>query len=98
MVNHQGEKKPIKAIASLRISPSHELIIQAFESKTIPTITKAVLENQLGYKLERSNKEEVAFTLLPLTKEVREKLIRDTKMITEEGKKFFRLIHQDLKK
>ena len=98
MVNCPGEKKPLKSIASLRISPSHELVIQAFESKLLPVITKTVLESQLGYKLERSSKEEAAFILAPLTKEIREKLIRDTKIITEEGRKNFRLIHQDLKK
>ena len=84
-------------MASLRISPSHELVIRAFDSKLVSLIAKTVLESQLGYKVERSTKEEAYFTLLPMTREIRERLVRDVKMITEEGKKFFRLIHQDIK-
>jgi len=97
-VEYQGEKKMIKALASLRVSPSHELIVRAFESKLVPLINKVVLDSQLGYKIERSTKEEVYFTLLPMTTEIRERLVRSVKMIAEEGKKFFRLIHQDIKK
>lgn len=98
MVEYQGEKKMIKSLASLRISPSHELIVRAFDPKLVPLISKVVLNNQLGYKIERSTKEEIYFTLLPTTAEIREGLIRNVKMITEEGKKSFRLIHQDIKK
>ena len=97
-VEYHGEKRMIKSLASLRVSPSHELVVRAFDSKVVPLISKVVLDNQLGYKVERSTKEEVYFTLLPMTKEIRERLIKNVKMITEEGKKFFRLIHQDIKK
>src|SRR5205823_5094664 len=55
------------------------------------------LDYQLGYKQEKSTKKEVAFTLSPMTKEIREKLVREVKLITEEGKKSFRLIHQGIK-
>ncbi|WNE40326.1 MAG: Ribosome-recycling factor [Mycoplasmataceae bacterium] len=98
MVNLQGEKKPLKAVASSRISSNHELIIKAFEVKSIPAISKTILDNQLGYKLERSTKEEAIFTLTPITKEIKERLIKEVKLVAEEGKKSFRLIHQDLKK
>jgi ribosome recycling factor len=98
IINLQGEKKPLKAVASLRISSNHELIIKAFEGKSIPAISKTILDNQLGYKLERSNKEEVVFTLNPVTREIKERLIKEVKSVAEGGKKNFRLIHQDLKK
>ncbi|RHZ35587.1 ribosome-recycling factor [endosymbiont GvMRE of Glomus versiforme] len=96
-INYQGEKKPIKIIANLRISPNHELVIQAFEPNLTSLISKAVLDEQLGYKQEKISKDEVIFTLLPMTGEMRKKLIKDVKEIIEEGKKFFRLIHQDIK-
>ncbi|WNE40914.1 MAG: Ribosome-recycling factor [Mycoplasmataceae bacterium] len=98
IINLQGEKKPLKAIASLRISSKHELIIKAFEAKSVPAISKTVLDNQLGYKIERSTKEEIVFTLTPITKEIKERLAKEVKSVAEEGKKSFRLIHQDLKK
>lgn len=96
-INYQGEKKPIKTVANLRISANHELVISAFEPKLIPIITKTVLDYQLGYKQEKSTKEEVIFTLSPMTREIREKLVREVKLIIEEGKKAFRLIHQVIK-
>ncbi|CAG8447551.1 11315_t:CDS:2 [Racocetra fulgida] len=97
IINCQGEKKPLKAIGNLRISPAHELVVRAFEPKFIPLISKTILDKQLGYKLERSTKEEVYFTLTPFTKEIKERLITEVKLITEEGKKEFRLIHQEIK-
>ncbi|CAG8769532.1 10049_t:CDS:1, partial [Ambispora leptoticha] len=86
-----GERKPLKAVANLRISPNHELVAHAFETKMIPLISKVILDNQLGYKVERSTKEEVYFTLTPITTQIKEKLIKEVKLITEEGKKNFRL-------
>ena len=100
MVNYRGERKPLKTMANLRISPNHELVVRAFEPKMAPLISKAILDSQLGYqeKRERSTEEEVFFTLSLITKEIKDKLIKEVKLITEEGKKNFRLIHQDLKK
>ena len=71
MIDYQGEKKPIKAVTNLRISSNHELVIQPFEPKLVPLITKTILDNQLGYKVERSTKQEVYLTLSPITKEIR---------------------------
>jgi ribosome recycling factor len=96
--NYQGEKKPIKAIASLRISSSHELVVRAFEPKMLSLIEKTILDNQLGYGVERRTKEEVYFTLAPMTAEIKGELIKKVKSITVEGEKNFRLTHQDLKK
>ena len=100
MVNCPGEKKPLKTIANLRISPNHELIVRVFEPKMAPLISKTILGSQLGYQenREKSTEEEVFFTLALITKEIKDKLIKEVKLITEEGKKNFRLIHQDLKK
>lgn len=97
MIDYQGDKKPIKSVANLRISSNHELIIQAFDPRLILVITKTVLDNQLGYKVERSTREEVYFALSPITKEIREKLIQEVRGITEEGKAAFRRTRQDFR-
>lgn len=97
VIDYQGEKKPIKSIASLKISPSHELVIRAFEPRLLPIITKTILDNQLGYKLERSTKEETYLTLSPITKEIRERLVKDAKTITEEGRVAFRRTRQEFR-
>jgi len=68
-----------------------------FEPKLAPSITKKILDEQLGYKLERSNKGEIYFSLLPITKEIRTKLIHNVKEITEEGKASFRRVRQEVR-
>jgi ribosome recycling factor len=97
-VEYHGEKKMIKSLTSLRVSPSNELVVRAFDSKVVPLISKVVLDSQLGYKAERTTKEEIYFSLLSMTTEIRERLIKNVKTIIEEGKKSLRLIHQDIKK
>jgi ribosome recycling factor len=97
MIDYQGGKKPIKSVANLRISSSHELVIQPFEPKLIPLIVKTILDNQLGYKVERSTKEEVYLVLSPITKEIREKLVQEVRVITEEGKAAFRRTRQEFR-
>src|SRR6185503_4973006 len=94
IVEYQGEKKMIKSVASLRVSPSHELIIRPFDSKLISLISKVILDSQLGYKVERTTKEEIYFALLPMVTEIRERHIKNVKMLTEDGKKAFRIVHQ----
>lgn len=97
VINYQGEKKTLKSITNLKVSSNHELVVRAFEPKLNPLITKTILDNQLGYKLERINKEEVYFILLPITKEIKERLIKDVKIIVEEGKASFRRIRQEFR-
>ncbi|CAG8789971.1 1964_t:CDS:2, partial [Racocetra fulgida] len=88
---YQGERKPLKTISSLRISPSNELVIRAFEPQLTSLITEPV--RKMGYKLEGITKNEAYFTLLS-SGESREKLTRDVKSITEEGKVAFRQVRQ----
>ncbi|CAH1755777.1 15085_t:CDS:10 [Entrophospora sp. SA101] len=97
MVDYQHGKKPLKSVASLRISPNHELVIQPFEPKIIPQITKKILDSQLGYKVERNTKEEVCFVLSPLTEEIRGQLIRKVNLITEEGKSALRRVRENFR-
>lgn len=97
MIDYRGERKPLKILASLSISPTRELIIRVLEPKIIPVITKKILDEQLGYKLERTNREEICFSLLPTTREIRVKLIQNVKEITEAGKVAFRQVRQEIR-
>src|SRR6185312_2357559 len=87
VVGDRVERKPIKSMATLLISSRPELVVRAFDPVTLPLIPAPILNNQLGYKLERSVREEAYFTLLPITSENRERLIKEVKNITEERKK-----------
>jgi len=97
LISYQGEKKSIKSVSNLKITPSHELVVRGFEPKLTPLITKVILDNQLGYKLERTTKEESYLTLSPMTKEIKERLIKSVKAITEESKVSFRRIRQEFR-
>lgn len=63
-----------------------ELIIEPFEKKNSNVIVKAVLESELGYKLERSNAEKIYFSLMPLNQETKNKIIVSYRQKTEEAK------------
>lgn len=97
LIDYHGEKKPIKSVANLKITPNHELVVRAFETKNNPLIIKTILDNQLGYKLERTTKEESYLVLSPMTKEIKERLIKNVKVITEESKASFRRIRQEFR-
>jgi len=97
IIDNRGQKRPLKSLASLSISANYEIVIRVFEPKSAPLITKKILDEELGYKLERSSGAEIYFSLLPLTKEIRTKLIQNTKKIVEEGKAVFRQIRQEIR-
>ncbi|CAG8782122.1 16978_t:CDS:2, partial [Racocetra persica] len=97
IISYGKGKKPLKEIASLRISPNNELVVRSFEPGLTSLISKTILDKKLGYKVERITKEEVYFTLTSIATEDKEKLIKEVKLITEGGKKEFRIIHQEIK-
>ncbi|CFW92935.1 Putative ribosome-recycling factor [endosymbiont DhMRE of Dentiscutata heterogama] len=97
IISYGKGKKPLKEIASLRISPNNELVVRSFEPGITSLISKTILDKKLGYKVERITKEEVYFTLTSIATEDKEKLIKEVKLITEGGKKEFRIIHQEMK-
>lgn len=100
IVDYKNEKKTLKRLADSWISSNYELVIKAFEPKTIPLITRAILNNQLGYKIENKKAEggEIWFTLAPINKEKKVELIKKVKLTTEESKKSLHFIRQELKK
>ncbi|CAI2161891.1 5545_t:CDS:1 [Funneliformis geosporum] len=96
MVNCPGERRPLKAISNLRVSANHELVIHAFEPKLLPPIINAL--NQLGgYKLERSTSDEAYFSLLLMTRETKDKFIREVKVIGVEAKVALNLVRQEIR-
>ena len=86
ILNRKGENKPLKAVASLRISPQHELVIANFEPKLYSLIKNIILENRSEYQFaEKSTSTELYFTLALMTKEIRDKLVREVNTISNMG-------------
>jgi ribosome recycling factor len=96
-ISASGVRTNVKNVASLRINQSHELVIKTFEPKNLPLVNKSILESQLGYGLQRSTKDESYFCLLPITGEIKEKIKKDIKSMTDDVKKSLRISHQEMK-
>ena len=97
VINYEGQNSTLKSLANLSTSSSRELVVQAFEPKAVSAIIKKILDEQIGYKLERSNGKEICFSLLPMTEETRKKLIKNVEEITEEGKIALRPIREKIR-
>src|SRR4051812_42924212 len=86
LVEQQGKKQKIKQLASLKINPERQLVIRAFEPKKIQAIDKAVSDSQLGYQRVKTEKDEIYFSLAPMTGEIRGQLNKKIKEMAEKGK------------
>lgn len=86
IVNSSEQKVKLVQLASLRTSSARDLTISAYNKKDVVAITKAFLAAELGYKLERTQNETMYFSLLPLTEEIRTKLIKKSKEMLEHAK------------
>ena len=98
IVNYQGGKKPLKSVANVRISPNYELVVRSFEPKAISSVKKAILDSQLGYNFERDTKDgDCFFTLVPITTQIKDRLIKEAGSIAEEGKVALNLVRQKIR-
>ncbi|HXN54479.1 MAG TPA: ribosome recycling factor [Mycoplasmatales bacterium] len=70
------------------------LIIEPFNDKDINSIIKSVLESNLGYKLDKTTKNQIYFSLLPFNEETKKKIILDIKKKLENAKVSIRQTRQ----
>jgi ribosome recycling factor len=98
LVEYQGKKQKIKQLATLKINSERQLIIQVLEPKKTSAINKTVLEAQLGYQQIKMEKDELYFSLAPMTGEIRQQLNKKIKEINEQGKTDLRLSRQKILK
>src|SRR4051794_15646325 len=89
---YQGKKEKIKNSATFRINSQGKLIVQVFEVKKAQLIKEAILATQLGFRqtnedrTEVKEKNELCFSLTPMTREIRQQLIKEANKIIEDGK------------
>jgi ribosome recycling factor len=100
ILNHKGENKPLKAVANFRISPQAELVVANFEPKLHSLIKNTILENRSEYRLdsEKSTPSELYFILALMTKEIREKLIREVNSVANAGNIEIRKVRENFRK
>jgi ribosome recycling factor len=98
LVEHQGKKQKIKQLAILKVNPGRQLVIRVFEPKKVSAINKAILEARLGYQQVKTEKDEIYFSLAPMTGEIRQQLSKKVKEMAEQGKTDLRLSRQKVLK
>src|SRR6266508_1306289 len=96
-IEHQGKRQKIKQLAILKINPDRQLVVRIFEPKKIQVINKAILESQLGYQQIKMEKDELYFSLAPMTGEIRQQLNKKVKEIAEQGKSALRISRQKIR-
>jgi len=100
ILNYKGENKPLKAAANFWISPQAELVISNFEPKLHSLIKNTILENRPEYRLdsEKSTPNELYFVLALMTKEIRDKLVREVNSIANAGNVEIRKVRENFRK
>jgi len=102
LVEKQGKKQKIQQLATLKINQEKQLVIHAFEPKEIRAIEKVVSDSQLGYQRVKMEKDEIYFSLAPMTGDIRDQLNKKVKEMVEQGKTDLNLsrrkVFEELKK
>ena len=81
IVDYYGSSVPVAQAATVGVTDSRTLSIQAWEKNMIPVIEKAILESQLGLNPVTAG-EVIRIPLPPLTEERR---VEMTKLVRQEG-------------
>src|SRR5437762_208739 len=85
-IEQQGKKQKIEDLATLKVNPDQQLVVRVFEPKKIQAISKAILESKLGYQQVKMEKDEIYFSLPPMTGETRQQLIKNVGKMIEQGR------------
>lgn len=93
-VDYYGTLTPLSQVASVAIPDPKLLVIQPWEKKLIPEITKAIQKSNLGLN-PLPNANVIRLPIPPLTEERRKDLVKLVKKISEEGKIALRNIRRE---
>lgn len=94
MVEYYGVATPLKQLANISVPEARQLSIKPFDKGILGDIEKAIFEANIG--LTPNNNGEVIFLVIPaLTEDRRKELVKQVKIIAEEGKIALRNIRQD---
>lgn len=97
MIDYYGVSTPVKSLANISIPEARQLMIKPFDKSILGSIEKAIFEANLGVT-PNNNGECVFIVIPPLTEDRRKELVKEAKIICEEGKVHLRNIRQDANK
>lgn len=94
MVDYYGTQTPIPQIASVTTPDPKSMVIQPWEKKMVPAITKAIMDANLGFT-PINNGENVRINVPPLTEERRKDLCKQARAAGENAKMSVRTARRD---
>ncbi len=98
MVEYYGTMTPLKQLTTISVPEGNQLLIKPFDKSCLSSIEKAILTANLGYNPSNDG-ETIRIVIPPLTEERRKELIKQVKVMSEEGKISIRNIrHEALEK
>lgn len=95
MVDYYGTPTPIPKIASVSTPDTKSMIVQPWEKKMAPIITKAIMDANLGFT-PINNGENVRINIPPLTEERRKELCKQARSVGENAKMSIRNARRDV--
>ena len=93
-VDYYGSIVPLSQVANITTPDPKLLVIQPWEKKLIPEITKAIQKSDLGLN-PQSDPNVIRLPIPPLTEERRKELVKLVKKLAEEGKIAIRNIRRE---
>lgn len=97
MVEHYGERLAIKQVASIMISPPHELLVNIWDKSAVSPVVKAIEAARLGISIAVDG-QVVRLHLPPLHDERRKELIKLIKGMVEKERIKIRSVRDDANK
>lgn len=93
-VEAYGSPVPIKQLATIAVPEPTQIVIKPFDPGTLKDIEKAIVASDLGFNPQNDGKL-IRINIPPLSQEVRQKLVKRIKELTEEAKVAIRNIRRD---
>lgn len=93
-VEYYGSLVPLNQVASVSVPEIRLLVIQPWEKKMIPEISKAIQKSELGLN-PIADGTAIRLAIPPLTEERRKDLVKLVRKLAEEGKISVRNIRRD---
>jgi ribosome recycling factor len=94
VVSYYGTETPLTQLASINVSGSSTIMVDAYDKSAIKDIERALMESDIGIT-PNNDGNVIRLTVPPLTQERRKELAKQVKALAEEGRVAIRNIRRD---
>lgn len=94
MVNYYGSPTPLRQLCNISVPEARQLLIKPFDRSCLAAIEKGIYEADLGYT-PNNDGESIRIIIPPLTEDRRRDLVKQMKVMSEEGRVTLRNVRRD---